>query len=168
MTLDEAENPLVSLEVARERRAALRARGARVVLTNGCFDLLHPGHVYFLREAAKLGEALFICLNSDASVRALKGETRPVLGERERGLVVGSLGFVHTVTLFGTPRLVREIEALQPDVYAKAGDYTLDTLNPEERAALEACGAQIHFLPFLEGFSTTQLIQTISRAADTF
>lgn len=159
---------LMNLEQACTARERLRSEGRRLVLTNGCFDLMHPGHVYFLRGAAKLGDVLWVCLNGDASVKKLKGDLRPVLGERERALVLTALGFVDAALIFTTPRLTAEIEALAPDVYAKAGDYTIETLNPDERAALEKVGADIRFLPFLEGFSTTGLIKRISRAADTF
>ncbi|WP_309396547.1 adenylyltransferase/cytidyltransferase family protein [Cerasicoccus maritimus] len=169
MNVNDLPNPrLLSLNNAVSRREALRAEGKRVVLTNGCFDLLHTGHVYFLSEAAKLGDALFIAINSDVSVKALKGETRPVQSELERAYLLGRLDFVDTLVTFGTPRLTAEIEALKPDVYAKAGDYTLETLNAEERGALEACGADIQFMPFLQGYSTTSLIAKISAAAKTF
>ncbi|MBK1858805.1 adenylyltransferase/cytidyltransferase family protein [Cerasicoccus arenae] len=162
-------NPrLLSLRDAVARRDKLRTEGKQVVLTNGCFDLLHTGHVYFLSEAAKLGTALFIALNGDASVQALKGSTRPVQNATERAYLLGQLNFVDTLITFGTPRLTAEIKALKPDVYAKAGDYTLETLNLEERSALEAAGAQIRFLPYLEGYSTTSLIAKINAAAQTF
>lgn len=158
----------LSLEASVARREALRAQGKRVVLTNGVFDLLHTGHIYFLKNAAALGDALFIAVNADASVKALKGETRPVQTAQERAYLLGNLAFVDTVFSFATPRLDAEISAIKPDVYAKAGDYTLDTLDKGERAALEQTGAQIHFLPFLEGYSTTGLIARIAAAATTF
>lgn len=163
------ENPKwLSLEEAVARREGLRSEGRRVVLTNGCFDLLHTGHVYYLREAARQGDALFIALNSDASVKALKGDLRPVQTVAERAYLLGALDFVDTLLMFETPRLTREIAALQPDVYAKAGDYTRETLDAGERGALEACGADIRFLPFLKGYSTTGLIGKIAQAAGTF
>jgi len=162
----ELENPkLLTLDEAVAARAALRAAGKRLVLTNGVFDLLHPGHLYSLAAARRLGDALFIAINSDASVRALKGPTRPILSEAQRAYALGALACVDAIVVFNTERLTAEIRALSPDVYAKAGDYTLETLNAEERATLEACGADIRFLPFLEGFSTTQLIARI-RAAE--
>lgn len=161
------DNPKLfpSLDAARARRAELRAQGKKLVLTNGCFDLLHCGHVYYLREAAKLGDELWIGLNGAASVRALKGPTRPVQGDLERAFTLGALDFVSGIFLFHTPRLNGEIRALSPDVYAKAGDYTLETLNPDERAALTDAGTEIRFLPFLPGFSTTSLIAKINAAA---
>lgn len=156
-----------SLEQALVRREALKNAGRRVVLTNGCFDLLHTGHLYFLNEAAKLADALFVALNAEESVRELKGSTRPVQGDVERAYALNALACVDTVFTFENPRLTREIAILKPDVYVKAGDYTLETLNPEERAELEYVRAEIRFLPFLEGFSTTNLIARIAAAADT-
>lgn len=142
------------------------AAGRRVVLTNGVFDLLHTGHLYYLKKARALGDALIIALNADASVRALKGPTRPVQSEEQRAYALGALECVDAVVIFGQPRLTAEIHALRPDVYCKAGDYTLEKLNPEERAALEDVGTQIDFLPFLPGFSTTQLIARIRAAGE--
>lgn len=162
MTLD---NPkLLPVAAAVAWRAARRAAGLRVVLTNGVFDLLHTGHLHFLQEARRRGDALVVALNADASVKALKGPLRPVQNEEQRAYALGALACVDAVVLFGTPRLTAEIRALAPDVYCKAGDYTLEKLNPEERAALEAVGARIEFLPFLPGFSTTGLIARIKAA----
>ena len=164
MTLD---NPkLFTLDAAVRRRAELRAAGRKLVLTNGVFDLLHTGHLYYLQQARALGDALFIALNSDASVKALKGPLRPVQNEEQRAYALAATWFVDGVVIFREPRLMPEIHALQPDVYCKAGDYTLEKLDPGERAALEAVGAQITFLPFLPGFSTTQLIAKIKAAGE--
>lgn len=159
------ENPkLYSLKRAAEWRATMRQAGRRVVLTNGVFDLLHTGHLYYLQQARALGDALVIALNGDASVRALKGPARPIQTEEQRAYALGALACVDAITIFHTPRLDAEIRALRPDVYCKAGDYTLDKLDPAERAELEVCGARIEFMPFLPGFSTTQLIARIKQA----
>lgn len=144
----------------------MRIAGKRVVLTNGIFDLLHTGHLYYLQQARRLGDALFIALNSDASTRALKGPARPVQNEAQRAYALAALACVDAVVIFCEPRLTAEIRALRPDVYCKAGDYTLDKLNPEERAALEAAGTRIEFMPFLPGFSTTNLIAKIRAAGE--
>jgi rfaE bifunctional protein nucleotidyltransferase chain/domain len=146
------------------RREQLRLSGETVVLTNGCFDLLHPGHIYYLNEAAKLGSELWIALNGDESVRALKGPSRPLIDERERAYALGSLRSVKEVFVFGTPRLTAEIRALKPDVYVKAGDYTIESLDAGERTALQEVGARIQFIPFLEGFSSTSLMEKIRNA----
>ncbi len=159
---------LLPLDEAVARREQHREAGERVVLTNGCFDLLHTGHLYFLKEAAKQGDHLFIMLNGDQSVKALKGPTRPIQSETERAYLLGSLPFVDCLAVFHTPRLTAEITALRPDIYVKAGDYDMTNINAEERGALESCGTDIRFLPFLEGYSTTSLIAKICAAADTF
>ena len=164
MTLD---NPkLMDLPAALAWREACRRDGRRVVLTNGVFDLLHTGHLYYLRQARRLGDALIVALNADASVRVLKGPARPVQNEEQRAYALGALECVDAVVIFREPRLTAEIRALQPDMYCKAGDYTLEKLNPEERAALEAVGARIEFLPFMAGFSTTNLIARIRAAGE--
>lgn len=160
------DNPkLLSLELAVARRQALHGGRKRVVLTNGVFDLLHTGHLFYLQQARALGDALFIALNSDDSVRALKGPPRPVQTEQQRAYALGALACVDAIVVFRARRLTAEIRALRPDVYCKAGDYTLEKLDAEERRALEEVGAEIRFLPFLPGFSTTELIARIGRAA---
>ena len=164
MTLD---NPkLHSLSSAVAWRGQQRAAGRRVVLTNGVFDLLHTGHLYYLKKAREQADALMIALNADASVRALKGPSRPVQSEEQRAYALGALACVDAIVVFREPRLTAEIRALQPDVYCKAGDYTLEKLNPEERGALTDVRAQIEFLPFLPGFSTTDLIARIKAAGE--
>jgi len=153
------------------RAVAIRKRLARAggtfVLTNGVFDLLHPGHAAYLEEARRLAGPrgkLFVALNSDRSVRALKGPRRPIMDERSRAYTLSQLRSVDGIVVFRGKRLTREIAALRPDVYCKAGDYTLGSLDPSERAALEEAGAKIVFLPFVRGFSTTKLIRRIKAA----
>jgi rfaE bifunctional protein nucleotidyltransferase chain/domain len=164
VTLD---NPkLLTLPGAAAWRETQRAAGRKVVLTNGVFDLLHTGHLHTLQASRRQGDALVVALNADASVKALKGPLRPVQTEEQRAFALAALACVDAVIIFGTPRLTAEIAALRPDVYCKAGDYTLATLNPEERAALEAAGTRIEFLPFLPGFSTTSLIARIKAAGE--
>jgi rfaE bifunctional protein nucleotidyltransferase chain/domain len=155
---------LLTLRAAVARRRRLGAAGRKVVLTNGVFDLLHPGHVHYLRKARALGDALFVALNSNASTRALKGPSRPVQGQVARARALGELKFVDAVVIFRGRRLDREITALRPDIYCKAGDYTLAKLDPTERTALEAAGARIKFMPFLAGFSTTKKIAELKSA----
>ncbi|MBE33957.1 MAG: ADP-heptose synthase [Opitutaceae bacterium] len=159
------QNPkLLTLDVAIAERDKLRSGGKSLVLTNGVFDLLHTGHLYYLKQARALGEALYVAINADESVRAIKGPTRPIQSEVERAYALGALWFVSGIVVFNTPRLDAEIRALEPDVYCKAGDYTLETLDPTERGALQDVEAKIEFLPFLEGFSTTNLIAKIKAA----
>lgn len=161
------ENPkLLTLPEAVAARAKWKAGRRTVVLTNGVFDLLHTGHIHSLQAARALGDVLLVAINSDASVRAIKGPARPVQSESERAYALGALACVDGVVVFSEPRLTKEITALRPDVYCKAGDYTLDKLNAEERAVLEAGGAKISFVPFLAGFSTTSLIAKIKAAGE--
>jgi len=158
-------NPkLLSLPEAIAARDALRKSGKRVVLTNGVFDLLHPGHLHSLKAARALGDALFVAINADASVKALKGPTRPVQNEEQRAQALGALPEVDAVVIFRAERLTPEIRALRPDVYCKSGDYTPDTLNQEERRALDDVGAEIRIVPFLPGHSTTATIAKMKAA----
>lgn len=138
-----------------------QAAGDRVVFTNGCFDLLHAGHVRYLQAARALGERLVVGLNSDRSVRELKGPGRPLTAEAERAEVLAALRCVDAVLIFDEATASPTILALRPDVYAKGGDYRPETL-PETPAAREV-GAAIQLLPFHEGRSTTALIETIRR-----
>jgi D-glycero-beta-D-manno-heptose 1-phosphate adenylyltransferase len=147
-------------------RRKLATEGKKLVLTNGVFDLLHTGHLHYLRRTRGLGDALCVALNSDASVRQLKGPSRPVQGEVERAYALGALACVDAVVIFREKRLTEEIRALRPDVYTKAGDYTLEKLDAEERAALQEAGTKIVFMPFLPGFSTTALIAKIKAAGE--
>ena len=155
---------LLKLKDAIVERDALRSAGKSMVMTNGCFDLLHAGHVAFLQEARTLGDELWVLINSDASVRELKGPTRPIESQAERAYCLAAMSCVDRIVIFNTPRLTDEIYALQPDHYAKAGDYTIETLHAGEREAFESVGSKIHFLPFLEGFSTTKMIEKIHKA----
>ena len=140
-------------------RAQMDARGEKLVFTNGCFDLLHAGHVRYLQAARALGGALVVALNGDDSVRALKGPRRPINQERDRAEVLAALSCVDFVTIFQDPRISELVARIRPHVYAKGGDYTVATLDPGERAALERAGAEIRILPLVEGKSTTAMIE---------
>ena len=142
-------------------RERLRATGRRLVFTNGVFDLLHVGHVRYLTQARALGDALVVAINSDRTVRELKGPGRPVFDEAERAEIVAALRIVDYVTIFDdvSPRSL--IAELVPDVLVKGGDYDLDQIHGREE--VEAAGGQVVSLPFVEGASTTTLIQKMSR-----
>ena len=158
---------VVSLRKAVLVRRALARKGRTFVLTNGVFDLLHPGHTSYLEKARELAGPtgmLFVALNSDASVRELKGPLRPILDEKSRAQNLARLRSVDGVVIFNGKRLAREITALKPDIYCKAGDYTLATLDASERDALIEAGSNVVFLPFLRGFSTTKMIERIRAA----
>ena len=156
------EKALLSLSEAVAWREELRRQNRKLVVTNGCFDLVHRGHASYLIEAAKLGDELLVLINSDASVRAIKGESRPVVSEADRAYLLAALESVSRVVIFDDARCDRELAALKPDVYAKAGDYTLETLVASEREALQSCGAEIVFMPFVQGFSTTNIVEKIA------
>jgi rfaE bifunctional protein nucleotidyltransferase chain/domain len=159
MTAEDPASRVLDFESALTLRHQAAAAGRRVVLTNGCFDLLHRGHISYLQQSAALGDMLIVAVNSDASVRELKGPDRPLNSEQDRAYALAALRCVDAAFIFPGPRLDAEIAALKPDVYTKAGDYTLETLDSGERAALESAGTSIHLLPFVAGHSTTSLIQ---------
>ena len=141
------------------RIAQAREVGERVVFTNGCFDLLHPGHVSYLRSARALGDALVVGLNSDASVKRLKGPERPVVPEGDRAAVLVALESVDAVVVFEEDTPVRLLSELKPAVYVKGGDYRVEDL-PEAKVAAKV-GAEVRILPFEPGYSTTALIERI-------
>ena len=152
---------ILPFEELRKVVSARQAAGQTIVFTNGCFDILHAGHVDLLEDAACEGDVLVVALNSDASVRELKGEGRPLNSEVDRAFALASLRCVDAAFIFRGPRLADEITALKPDLYTKAGDYTLATIDASERAALLAAGVDIRFLPFVAGHSTTAHLQRL-------
>lgn len=155
------ESALLTLEEAVKWRENLRSEGRRLAVTNGCFDLMHRGHATYLGQARNCADALLVLLNSDASVRSLKGETRPLVCETDRAYMLNSLRCVDRVVIFDSSRCDRELAALAPDVYVKAGDYTLEKLDPGERKALLDAGTEIVFMPFIPGLSTTGIVEKI-------
>lgn len=152
---------LKTLEEACFEREQLRNDNKIVVLTNGCFDLLHAGHVMALQQAKSLGDSLWVAINSDDSVRALKGANRPVYTGIERAFLLSALTVVDGIFIFNNKRLTNEILLFKPDIYVKSGDYTIKDLNLDERTALEKINAKIVFTPFLSGHSTTSTIKNI-------
>lgn len=139
----------------------LKSAGKKVVWTNGCFDIIHRGHVSYLEQAAQFGNLLVVGLNSDSSVRSVKGPDRPVNCQDDRAKALGALSCVDYVVIFDYPTTVRLLELLKPDVYAKGGDYTIDTINQDERKVVEGYGGTIEILPEVKGVSTTQIIERI-------
>jgi D-beta-D-heptose 7-phosphate kinase/D-beta-D-heptose 1-phosphate adenosyltransferase len=150
---------ILDREELRRVRAGLRAEGRRLVFTNGCFDILHVGHVRYLRQARALGDALLVAINSDRSVRALKGPNRPVLSEGERAELLAALSSVDFVTVFAeeSPRAL--IAEVLPDILVKGGDYALEEIHGREE--VERAGGRVLALPFVEGASTTDIIERI-------
>jgi len=148
--------------VAKEELSVLGAyyasQGKKLVLTNGCFDLLHTGHVRYLQQARNLGDALLVAVNNDASVRELKGSPRPLNTELDRAEVLAALRSVEHVVIFEGKRVTEVIRSVRPAIYVKGGDYTLETLDSGEREALESVGAEIRLVSLVPGKSTTNLL----------
>jgi D-beta-D-heptose 7-phosphate kinase/D-beta-D-heptose 1-phosphate adenosyltransferase len=137
----------------------LKAEGKRIVFTNGCFDLLHVGHIRYLEAAKRLGNVLVVGVNSDQSVRGLKGPLRPILPVEERTEILAALGCVDFVTVFDEPTPLKLIAHLQPTVLVKGGDWTKEDVVGKE--VVEASGGEVIILPFVEGSSTSVLIEKI-------
>lgn len=152
---------ILSSEEMLAERARLRAAGARLVFTNGVFDLLHVGHVRYLAQARALGDALVVAINSDRSVRQLKGPSRPVFGQDERAEILANLRVVDYVCIFDNDSPRNLISQLLPDVLVKGGDYQLDQIHGREE--VEAAGGIVISLPFVDGASTTSLIARMKK-----
>lgn len=146
-----------------EWREHVRQSGKKLVVTNGCFDLLHLGHVTYLEQARDLGDMLLVGVNGDAAVRDIKGADRPVNSEEDRAEVLAALQSVDSVCIFTERTAENFLAAAHPDVYVKGGDYTLETVNQEERRIVENGGGRIVLLPMVPGRSTTALLQKIAR-----
>ncbi len=156
--MDFARKILTADSLSRWREDIRRAN-KKLVVTNGCFDLLHVGHVTYLEHARRQGEALLVGVNSDAGVRQLKGTGRPVNCQEDRAAVLAALESVDAVFVFGGSDARQFLETVQPDVYVKGGDYTLDTLNKDERRLLESMGVKIVILPIVPGKSTSAILR---------
>jgi len=154
---------VVPLEELQQRANKLRAAGKRIVATNGCFDLLHVGHIRYLNAARALGDALIVGINGDQSVRELKGAGRPVTSESDRAEIVAALEGVDLVAIFPEVRATRFLQLASPDIYVKGGDYNQDTLNAEERQVLQKIGAKIDIVPFERGYSTSDLLARMNK-----
>lgn len=161
--LEHSANSPAGRREAIEVVERVRARGGRVVATGGCFDLLHAGHVAMLAAARDLGDCLVVCLNSDESVRRVKGPDRPLMPEEERAAVLRALRCVDAVALFDEDTPARVLEWIRPDVFAKGGDYAADEL--PEASVLEQWGGEVAILPYLEGRSTTRLLEEAAARA---
>ena len=144
-------------------RQRFRTGHRKLVVTNGCFDILHLGHVTYLETARNFGDALLLGVNGDTAVQSLKGPGRPVNSQTDRALVLAALQSVDGVCIFTDATATKFLTAAQPDIYVKGGDYTLDTLNQDARRAVESAGGTIVLVPFVPGKSTTGLLEKISR-----
>lgn len=157
---------VLSWEDVPSWREAARNQGLQVVATNGCFDLLHLGHVTYLHQAAQLGDLLVVGVNGDDSVRALKGPQRPVNPEGDRARVLAALRDVDATVIFPEMRATGFLDLVAPDIYVKGGDYTPETLDPDEKAVIEKHGGQIVIIPFVPGRSTTAILEKSRQGTD--
>jgi D-beta-D-heptose 7-phosphate kinase/D-beta-D-heptose 1-phosphate adenosyltransferase len=143
-------------------RAAWRAAGKTVVWTNGCFDLVHVGHIRSFRDAKALGDILIVGINSDASVRAIKGETRPLIDQNDRAELLSALEMIDYVTIFDDPTPVAALSRLQPDIHCKGAEYADGARPVPERETVLSYGGQLRFLPFHPGRSTSEIVARIA------
>ncbi|MDO9529298.1 MAG: D-glycero-beta-D-manno-heptose 1-phosphate adenylyltransferase [Syntrophales bacterium] len=155
-------NKVYSREKLKKELDRHRTRGENVVFTNGCFDILHVGHTRYLREAKKLGDVLVLALNSDSSVRAIKGERRPLVPEDERADVVSSLESVDYVTIFNEHTPLELIEYLEPDIIVKGGDWSEEDVVGRE--SVKRRGGKVVIIPEIKGASTTNIIEKVRSA----
>ena len=154
---------ILPLDALPRWRNALRDAGKKLVATNGCFDILHVGHVTYLEAARQQGDALLVGVNGDASVRQLKGEQRPINPQGDRAAVLAALQAVDAVCIFPEMRATRFLALAQPDIYVKGGDFTVEQLPKEERDIVASFGGRIVMLGFVPGNSTTALQKKLSR-----
>ena len=160
-----AGSKIGTLDELTAMRKAWAGEGKTVVWTNGCFDLLHAGHVRSLRDAKALGDILVVGVNSDASVRAIKGDARPIVGQDDRAETIAALEAVDYVTIFDEPDPIMALSRLRPDIHCKGAEYANGTRPMPERETVLSYGGEIKFLPLHPGRSTSDLIRRISRAA---
>lgn len=168
--MSQADSPgskIRTLDELTALRAAWFERGKTVVWTNGCFDLLHVGHIRSFRDAKALGDILIVGINSDASVRALKGDSRPIVNQTDRAEVLAALEMVDYVTIFDESTPVAALSRLRPDIHCKGAEYADGARPVPEREIVLGYGGQIRFLPFHPGRSTTDLVDRIAKTAVT-
>lgn len=155
------ENKIMNFDELKMVVLDYKRKNKRVVWTNGCFDLLHTGHIRYLKEAKKSGDVLIVGLDSDESVRSLKGPTRPIQSELERAEILSSMEFINQVTIFALGGVKEYLRELKPDFYVKGGDYNIDTINQEERRIVEEYGGKVVIVPHIKDKSTTNTIKII-------
>ena len=152
---------IIAFSGVKALASRLRAKGKRIIFTNGCFDILHAGHVKYLERAKSLGDILMLGLNSDRSVKKIKGPSRPIVSQRDRAAVIASLGFVDYVTIFGDTTPLRLIEAIRPDVLVKGADWKIGKIVGAD--FVKSYGGRVVAIPLVKGRSTTGLIRRIKR-----
>ncbi len=159
-------NKLVSLVQLTTIVNQARSNRKKIVWTNGCFDIIHAGHVDYLERSKAYGDLLVVGLNSDESVKKLKGDNRPVFSEMDRAKVLCSIIFVDYVIIFSHTSPIKMIDLLKPDYYIKGGDYTIDTIDQDERKVVEGYGGEIMLLPMVEGVSSSIIVEKIRKLSD--
>ena len=159
--LQNIKSKIYTLPKLVERSKIWRGKGEKIVFTNGCFDLVHRGHVEVLANTADLGDKLIIGLNSDSSIQKLKGENRPIIDENSRAILLASLQFIDAIVLFSEDTPQKLIETIVPDILAKGGDYKVEEIAGHE-VVLENGGSVI-LVPFIDGFSTTNIVDKIKQ-----
>ena len=162
MTAFNVQRKIIDRDTAALVSQELRAGGRALVFTNGCFDILHPGHIDLLTKAGNFGDALMVGLNTDASVRRLKGENRPVNDQHSRSIMLAALEVVDWVVLFDEDTPAVLIETVLPSVLVKGGDYTRETVVGHK--LVEAMGGRVEIVPLLEGYSTTEYLKKLNKA----
>ena len=160
--LKNINSKIYSLDTLTTQVDKWKATGNKVVFTNGCFDIIHRGHIEVLARTANLGEKLIIGLNSDQSIQKLKGEDRPIIDEQSRAILLAALSFVDAIVLFSEDTPLKLISTLLPDVLAKGGDYEIETIVGHE--IVQKNGGKVKLVPFLDGFSSTTIIDKIKNS----
>lgn len=155
------KDKLLTLKELLEKKETLSKNNQTLVFTNGCFDILHPGHVLYLEEAKKQGNALVVALNTDMSVKKIKGEKRPINTEKNRAIVIAALESVDYVILFEEDTPIKLIQELKPEIYVKGGDYSVETL--PEYPIVTGYGGSVKILSFIEGNSSSNIIEKIQK-----
>ena len=159
-------NKLVTLEQLTNIINQARKNGKKIAWTNGCFDIIHAGHVDYLERSKAYGDFLVVGMNSDVSVKELKGDNRPVFSEKDRAKVLSSIVYLDYVVIFSDKTPIKMIEFIKPDYYIKGGDYTIDTIDQDERKVVESYGGEIVLLPMVEGVSSSIIVEKIKKLSD--
>ena len=159
--LHSIKSKIYTLSELIEQSKIWRSNGDKIVFTNGCFDLVHRGHVEVLANTADLGDRLIIGLNSDTSIHKLKGEKRPIIDENSRAILLASLQFIDAIVLFSEATPYQLIEAILPDILAKGGDYKVEEITGHELVLRN--GGEVILVPFIDGFSTTNIVNKIKQ-----
>ena len=160
--LNKINSKIFSLDDLKNQVNAWKQAGKKIVFTNGCFDIIHRGHIEVLAQTADLGDRLIIGLNSNSSIQKLKGEDRPIMTENSRAILLAALSFVDAVILFPEDTPINLISTLLPDVLAKGGDYEIETIVGHE--IVQQNGGKVKLVPFVDGFSSTTIIEKIKNS----